>query len=333
MLKGEDGGQCADLAKMTSWLKKNMKPDLIYLSNCLLIGLAGTLKKELNLPIICALQDEDTWIDELPREYQDLCWSEIKSRIQDVDLFFPPSRYFAERMQKLLEIPATKIEILPSGIDYGSYKDIEPAFDSPAIGFLSRLSPLNGLELLIEAFIKIKASEGLKKTKLLLAGGYTKDDLPFLKKMKKNLLQAGLLDSVSFREGFSPKERYDFFKQLTVFTVPAPAGNAFGIFQLEASLAQVPVVLPDTGAFPEVLALTQGGSTFQSGNVDSLVTALTAFLTNPVVAGIVGRRGRQGVKKFFETRTITARMIKVMEDLIVENGRKNQTYVRMSEPK
>lgn len=63
MLRGENGRQAAELEQLVVWLKKEGKPDVVHLSNALLLGLARRIRRELSVPIVCALQDEDTWID------------------------------------------------------------------------------------------------------------------------------------------------------------------------------------------------------------------------------------------------------------------------------
>src|SRR5699024_8531769 len=59
MLLGENGGQKAELDKLIDWLANDAKPDVVHLSNALLLGLAKQIKTRLKIPVICSLQDED----------------------------------------------------------------------------------------------------------------------------------------------------------------------------------------------------------------------------------------------------------------------------------
>src|SRR6266568_3940052 len=51
MLRGEDGNQARELNELIAWFKSQSKPDVICLSNALLLGLAHRLKSELGAPI------------------------------------------------------------------------------------------------------------------------------------------------------------------------------------------------------------------------------------------------------------------------------------------
>ena len=66
MLKGEDGNQRKEFAKLLDWLANEPPPDVVNLPNSLLIGLARPLKTALKRPVTCTLQGEDLFIEGLP---------------------------------------------------------------------------------------------------------------------------------------------------------------------------------------------------------------------------------------------------------------------------
>ncbi len=49
------------------------------LSNALLAGLAGPIKESLKVPVVCLLQDEDSFLDSLTEPYVGMAWDEIAS--------------------------------------------------------------------------------------------------------------------------------------------------------------------------------------------------------------------------------------------------------------
>ena len=63
MLLGEEGMQKKELERMVDWMAVHCQPEIIHLSNALLLGLAHRLKDKLKVPLVCSLQDEDVWID------------------------------------------------------------------------------------------------------------------------------------------------------------------------------------------------------------------------------------------------------------------------------
>ena len=62
MLRGEDGHQARELTQLINWLKTQPTPDVICLSNSMLIGLARQLKEALGAPVVCLLQNEAPYI-------------------------------------------------------------------------------------------------------------------------------------------------------------------------------------------------------------------------------------------------------------------------------
>ena len=74
MLLGEDGLQADDLKEMVTYLRDHEKPDIVHLSNALLLGMAGMIRKEVGVPVVCTLQDEDVWIDVMEPEAREKLW-------------------------------------------------------------------------------------------------------------------------------------------------------------------------------------------------------------------------------------------------------------------
>ena len=66
MLQGEYGRQVKELERLVRWLnKKENRPDIVCLSNVLLAGMAGRIRQTTGTPVVCLLQDEDKFLNEL----------------------------------------------------------------------------------------------------------------------------------------------------------------------------------------------------------------------------------------------------------------------------
>ena len=53
MLLGEEGAQKQELDHMVKWISEHCNPDIIHISNALLLGLARKLKEKLNVSVVC----------------------------------------------------------------------------------------------------------------------------------------------------------------------------------------------------------------------------------------------------------------------------------------
>ena len=182
MLQGEKGKQAEDLDKLISFLKNEIKPDVVHISNALLLGLAPKIKKELNTGIICSLQDEDGWINDMKEPYKTQAIELINQNSKFVDAFISVSDYYKKVVLNMLDIPPDKIKTIYNGLDPGLYQKNHKLPEEPAIGFISRMNEMHGLDDLIEAFIMLKKTGRHKNLKLKITGGSTSDDTGFLKR-------------------------------------------------------------------------------------------------------------------------------------------------------
>ena len=123
----------------------------------------------------------------------------------------------------------------------------------------------------------------------------TASDAIYVEKLQAKLAAAGVADDAEFLPNVSREEKIGFLESLTVFSVPATYSEAFGLYVIEALAAGVPVVLPKSSAFPEIIAATDGGRLFELGANDlesasALADALEALLTRPAEARALGER-------------------------------------------
>ena len=198
MLMGKEGNQNRELQELIDFLKVHEKPDIVHLSNALLLGLAKQLRKQLNVPVVCSLQDEDGWVDAMNDYYSNKIWNLMSEKGEDVDAFIAVSDYYATEMRNKMKIPGEKMHIVPIGIESSLYKHSDPKQNPQVIGYLSRMYEEHGFGLMIDAYIKLKQIPKFKDILLKLSGGYTADDKKFVKKQIRKLKNAGIFKDVEF---------------------------------------------------------------------------------------------------------------------------------------
>lgn len=299
VLNGENGGQKVELDRLVEWLSVEGKPDLVHLSNALLIGLAGRIKRELGVPVVCSLQDEDSWLDSMEPGAGQRAWALIAEKSTDVCAFIPVSNYYSKLMQERLKLGPDKFHVVPIGINTQGYGQAQPDSSRPTIGYLSKMTESLGLGVLVDAFMALKATDRLKNLRLRVMGGQTPEDKPFLKHLAGKLDAKNMLKDVEFCAGFDRGSRISFIQSLSVMCVPMPNPEAFGMFILEALAGGVPVVQPRIGAFPELVDGTGGGICYEPGSAQALVGALESLLLDPARSAELGRAGRKAVNERF----------------------------------
>ena len=296
MIEGERGRQAKELNKLVAWLVEQ-KPDVVCLSNSLLIGIARRVRAELRVPIICSLQGEDVFLDTLSEPFHERCWQLVRERAADVDRFVAPSRYYRALMQERLRLAPEKIVVVYNGIDLEGFAPAGTPPKFPTVGFLARMCAEKGLNTLVEAFIGL--APRVPDARLKIGGSKTDADHAFVNELTDRLEQAGIANAVRFLPNLTHAEKQQFLRGLTVLSVPTRGGEAFGLFVMESLASGVPVVQPNNGAFPELIELTGGGVLYAEGDADSLADSLERLLLDPAQAAKLGRGGRQAVNARF----------------------------------
>ncbi len=315
MMRGETGHQARELEQLIAFLKTEPKPDLICLSNALLAGLARRLKAELGAAIACVLQGEDSFLDALPDSHRDLAWQTLAERCADIDVFIPPTRYFGERMRARLNLPAERVRVVYDGINLDGY-EAAPAAPGPVLGYFARMCREKGLDVLVEAFIILKERNRVKNLKLKVGGGCGPADQPLVNALRERLRAKVFLEDVEFFPNVDRAGKQAFFRSLSIFSVPALYGEAFGLYVLEALASGVPVVQPRHAAFPELVELTGGGALCEPGSPGALADALEPLLLDPLKARALGAAGRQSVREKFSSDQMAREVIRVYEEAV-----------------
>ncbi|MGD9928827.1 MAG: glycosyltransferase family 4 protein [Mangrovibacterium sp.] len=313
MLLGEDGLQKDELERLVDWLKNEAKPDVVHLSNALLLGLARRIKQKIGIPVVCSLQDEDVWVDVMSDQHRDEVWELMQERAREVDAFVAVSQFYADDMQKRLHLKKEQLFVNHIGVDAADYEVKDIREKEPMIGFISRMCEENGLGILVDAFIHLKEDEQFRPVKLKITGGKTNDDAAFIKEQKRKIAAARLEQDVLWVEEFEGPERREFFNSVAVLSVPVLNGEAFGLYQLEALASGIPLVQPELGAFPEVLGLSEGGIIYHPNSAKKLAKAWKSIILEKDKLAEMSEKGLAGVKAHFDIHKQAEKLVKIYE--------------------
>jgi glycosyltransferase involved in cell wall biosynthesis len=311
MLLGEVGEQKEELERMVDWLADEAKPDVVHLSNALLLGLARRIKERVKCAVICSLQDEDVWVDVMEDKYRREVWDLMSDRGKDVDVFIPVSDYYAEEIHQKMTILKKQMHTIHLGVDPADYSPKPITEKHPVIGYISRMCEENGLAVLVDAFILLKQKPEFESVKLKITGGKTGDDIHFIKEQKQKIVKAALESDVFWVEEFEGEERQKFFDSVRLISVPVLNGEAFGLYMLEAMASGIPMVQPALGAFPEVISLSGGGVVYGENKPERLARALGNLILNDEKLQELSLAGIAGVKVHFDIHHQAEKMVKV----------------------
>ncbi len=310
MLRGEAGYQLKDIRKLTAWLRGEEPPDIVTLPNSLLIGLARPIREALNRPVCCTLQGEELFLNQLREPYRTLALELIRAKCEDVDGFMAVSEFCADYWQRQLGIPGRMLHVVPLGIDPEGFGPPARLPGAPfRVGFLARVAPEKGLELLAGSYVRLRRESDFSGSVLEVAGYLAPEHRGYLRGIERLMKNAGLAHEFHYRGELDRAQKIEFLRSLNILSVPSTCDEPKGIFLLEAMASGVAVVQPRRGAFPEILERTGGGVMVDPGDAASLADGIYRLWKDPELAAELGRRGAEGVRRHFSASQMAARAL------------------------
>jgi glycosyltransferase involved in cell wall biosynthesis len=297
MIKGERAFPEKELKRLVKYLTENGKPDLIHLSNALIIGLARQLKRYIDVKIVCSLLNEDDWIDEMVEPYRSNAWRLIAEEAPNVDNFITPSSYYKDLFISKTGFSGNNVHIIPLAIDTRNLNILPKKNNYPAVGYFSRINSQNGFDKLVDAFIELKTSDKLPGLTLHVSGGFTGSDKTFIAEQIRKIKLHGLKRFIRIYPEFQGNSKEEFFSSIDIMCVPVRKHDGYGLYILEANAAGVPVVQPGTGAFPEIIEKTRGGITYSPDTIKELSASLIKLFDDHGLRINLGDSGKENVLK------------------------------------
>jgi glycosyltransferase involved in cell wall biosynthesis len=193
----------------------------------------------------------------------------------------------------------------------------EPARSRPlTIGFLARFVPEKGLHLLVDAFIRLCRSGEFPNLQLVAGGYLSRAYKTYIDGIRKKIKDNDLETRVKLLGTLERSEKLNFFRQIDVFSVPAPYREPKGISILEALASGVPVVQPDHGAYPEWINATQGGLLHRPNDSVDLAEKLASLLRDADLRRCLGGQGRQAIFENFSSERMASVTLDVFQKVI-----------------
>lgn len=300
-LAGDDGPQRKELEKLVLGLRR-LRPALVCLPNLMFLGLARRLTQDLSVPVLCELSGEDIFLDRLPEPHRGMAFRLIHERANDVAGFVALTEYYARHATAHFGLPAERVRQLPLGIVTTDFLPADPPPTPFTIGYLARVCPEKGLLNLARAFITLRR-RGVA-CRLRAAGYLASADRAYIEHIHAELRAAGTSSAdFQYLGTLTRPQKIAFLRSLHVLSVPTDYPEAKGLYILEALAAGVPVVQPEHGSFPELIAATGGGLLYTPRSPDELADALSRLAADPTLRRRLGEQGRAAVhERFTATR-------------------------------
>lgn len=329
MLRGEHGRQAKELDKMLAWLEQEIRPDVVHLSTVMLVGMVRGIVRRLGVPVVSTLSGEDIFLERIPEPHYREARGLLRERCGELSAAVALNGYFADFMAQYAAMPRERIHVVRPGLNLAGYG--QPGVRSAesgnrdasrpvTIGYLARICPEKGLHLLAEAFERLAGDERLPSLRLLAGGYLDPADRPYLAGIQARLAERGLAERFQYVGSLDRGQKLSLLESFDVMALPTVYAESKGMSVIEAWASGVPVVLPDHGAFPEMVADTGGGLLCRAHDVASLADALRQLLLDPQRAAALGRQAQQVVHERYHADRMAREMIDLYRRLVSSVG-------------
>jgi glycosyltransferase involved in cell wall biosynthesis len=192
--------------------------------------------------------------------------------------------YMRRELQRAFDTPWEEMDVIYNGIrpekkprwhdfDAWGFRRRYAEDSEKIVYYVGRMTYEKGVSVLLNAAPKVIEEMG-GYVKFVLIGGGNTDHL------KQQTQELGIGGKCYFT-GFMSDEDLNKFQAIANCAVFPSLYEPFGIVALESFAAYVPVVVSDTGGFPEVVKHTKTGITTLVNNPESLAWGILEVLKNP----------------------------------------------------
>lgn len=231
-----------------------------------------------------------------------------KKDVQNASCIIATSRQELEAI-RLLGITAP-IAVIPNGIEITNFpKQVEHNHRvKKVVLFLSRVNPIKGLELLIEAWSKLPDNLGMN-WELHIAGN--SDPKEYVHKLEEQITQLGLEDKVKLLGPIVGEAKMQKYMNSDLFILPTFNEN-FGNVVAEAMMCECPAITTKNAPW-EVLNEDKCGWWIDL-SVDNLVTTMSEAMSLTDEQRIeLGMKSRQCIINHFSSESVSKKTKAVYE--------------------
>jgi glycosyltransferase involved in cell wall biosynthesis len=213
------------------------------------------------------------------------------------DRVIVPSHTTGHDLERLLRVPAEKIDVVPNGIGatlaerWPTAEEVRRRFDlgsGPFVLTVSLKRPSKNLKRLLDALGLIPAP---RRPLLALAGHAT----PYERTLREHAQQIGVAAHTRFLPWVSAEELEGLYRAATAFVFPS-LYEGFGLPVLEAMARGVPVACSNRGALAEVA--NAAALTFDPEERRAIAAAMETLISDENERDRLAGAGRENAARF-----------------------------------
>jgi glycosyltransferase involved in cell wall biosynthesis len=212
---------------------------------------------------------------------------------------------------------ATRCELARDGVDHVEVLHPgtavvgarPPLGEAPVAGFVGRLVPEKGVDVLIEAFARVVSK--LPQARLVIVG-----EGPERPRLERLIQSSSLNARVTLKGRLSRTAAERAMEECWVQVAPSRWAEPFGLVAIEAQMRGTAVVASRSGGFCETVDDGRSGLLVDPGDAGALSDALLRLLGQREQAEVMGRAGRERALRSFTESATTDRLLGLYEKVL-----------------
>jgi phosphatidylinositol alpha-mannosyltransferase len=194
-----------------------------------------------------------------------------------------------------LGVPIGSFRVVPNGVEVERFAQAEPLEDlrdpeRPLLLFVGRLEPRKGLDVLVRAFLRIRAA--VPRARLCVVGDGAQ------RARCQQMIPSSIRHDALFVGHVDEAEKPRYFASADLFIAPNVGGESFGIVLLEAMAAGVPIVASDIPGFRTVMRDGRHGRFVPPGDATALADGVVTLLSNDKLRRAMSAEGRRRADEY-----------------------------------
>lgn len=295
--------------------------DIIHAHDWVVAFSARVLKNAFSTPVVCTIH-----ATEYGRNWG--IHNDIQRYISGVEWWLTfeswrvivNSDFMKYEARNVFQLPEDKIRIIPNGVNLDKFngyeRDIEfrrnfASDNEKIVFFVGRLVNEKGVQVLIDSIPKILTY--YNDVKFVIAGKG-----PQLEYLKGKAGFMGIEDRVYFTGYINDQDLMKLYKCADVAVFPS-LYEPFGIVALEGMVANIPVVVSDTGGLGEIVNHGIDGMKSYTGNPNSLADSILEILHNPQKAEKMKEQALLKVNQIYNWDIISKQTMDVYYEVLKDS--------------
>jgi glycogen(starch) synthase len=305
------------LGHSTKLINDTGRFDIIHAHDWIVAFAAKTLKNTFGIPLVCTLHATESGRN----------WgihNDIQRYISGVEWWLSyeswrvivNSNYMMNEAKSVFNLPEDKLRVIPNGVNLNKFDGFERDYEfrrrfamdnEKIVFFVGRLVNEKGAQILIDAVPKVL--QYYYDTKFIIAGRG-----PQMDHLKWMVSSRNVSHKVYFTGYIGDEDLLKLYKCADIAVFPS-LYEPFGIVALEGMVANIPVVVSDTGGLGEIVHHGIDGMKAYTGNANSLGDCILELLFNTEKAEDMSRKALEKVRRIYNWDIISEQTMQVYREI------------------